>query len=180
MSNVETDKLKALQAHWEKFRCKHTGETELRKRTVRGGGVQFVEQCLQCGAATTNPLARAKAIEINGGVEPLPFDDELERRWREASKQGAEKITGHFETLSEFQIAEFHKWYEVYLASDEWKNKKHKVLKRAKNTCEGCGDARAEVVHHLTYKNVGEEFLFELVALCHLCHNRYHENEEKT
>ena len=32
----------------------------------------------------------------------------------------------------------------------------------------------AKQVHHTTYANVGHEFLFELVALCPECHNRYH------
>jgi 5-methylcytosine-specific restriction endonuclease McrA len=43
--------------------------------------------------------------------------------------------------------------------------------------CEGCGDEKAQEVHHKTYKNVGDEFLFELVALCNTCHDRYHKIE---
>jgi 5-methylcytosine-specific restriction endonuclease McrA len=29
-------------------------------------------------------------------------------------------------------------------------------------------------VHHLTYQNAGNEFLWELVAICRECHARYH------
>ena len=33
--------------------------------------------------------------------------------------------------------------------------------------------------HHLTYENVGEEFLFELVALCSDCHERLHQKRRE-
>jgi hypothetical protein len=32
----------------------------------------------------------------------------------------------------------------------------------------------AREVHHRTYQHVGEEFLYELLALCHGCHDRGH------
>ena len=38
--------------------------------------------------------------------------------------------------------------------------------------CEGCGVRRAAQVHHLTYEHVGDELLFELVAVCGQCHDR--------
>lgn len=177
MASFESKKLKALQEHWDSRHCKHDGPQQLRKRTVRLGGIQFVEQCLRCGAATTSPMARAKAIEANGGIEPPPFDDNLEVKWRKDGEGGAKKITGHFETLQDFHTAEFHNWYDVYLSSDEWAYKKSKVMQRANHLCEGCGDAKAQVVHHMTYKNVGNEFLFELVALCNPCHDRYHKGD---
>jgi len=47
MSNVEAEKIAALQKHWEQFRCDHSGEKELRKRTVAGGGIQHVYHCLR-------------------------------------------------------------------------------------------------------------------------------------
>lgn len=179
MSNVETEKLKALQEHWKSFNCDHSGDKELRKRIVAGGGVQYVYQCLRCGSAASNAHARAKAIELAGGQEPPPFDGQLPKKWKKASEDGAKEITGHFDNLSEFNRAEFHKWYAGYLESDEWNNKKQKVFERASFICEGCMEASAEVVHHTTYKNVGAEFLFELVALCHPCHDRFHENEDE-
>jgi 5-methylcytosine-specific restriction endonuclease McrA len=67
--------------------------------------------------------------------------------------------------------------YKDYLKSDKWKFIRRKVLTRANYTCEGCFDARATEVHHLHYKHVYNEFLWELVAICSDCHRRYHEKE---
>lgn len=180
MANFESQKMMALQEHWGSRQCKHDNEKQLRKRTVRNGAIQFVEQCLRCGAAATSPMAKVKAIETNGGVEPPPFDDSLEVKWRKEGEDGAKKITGKYDTLQDFHTAEFQNWYDVYLSSDEWAYKKSKVMQRANHLCEGCGDVKAQVVHHMTYKNVGNEFLFELVALCKPCHERYHEKDGGT
>ncbi|MGI8399864.1 hypothetical protein ACRYWZ_26180 [Agrobacterium deltaense] len=51
------------------------------------------------------------------------------------------------------------------------------MFKRSGGMCEGCGLAEAKQVHHLTYKHVGCEFLFELVAICDGCHERLHQDE---
>lgn len=64
--------------------------------------------------------------------------------------------------------------YNAYLQSPEWKSKRARVLKRASGICEGCGIKRATQVHHLHYKNVFKEFLFELVAICEECHDMVH------
>lgn len=56
-----------------------------------------------------------------------------------------------------------------------WARKRSLVLERANHTCEGCGIRRATQVHHLTYKHVYDEFLWELVATCDECHDRAHE-----
>jgi hypothetical protein len=73
------------------------------------------------------------------------------------------------------QQAEWRQWYEKYLQTDEWLDRRRRVLVRAGNVCEGCRQAPATQVHHLTYKHVGNEFLWELVAICRACHERYHD-----
>jgi len=64
--------------------------------------------------------------------------------------------------------------------SDQWRDKRVLVLKRACGMCEGCGQARAREVHHKTYQHLGAEFLFELVALCVECHRRIHSEPRQT
>jgi 5-methylcytosine-specific restriction endonuclease McrA len=51
------------------------------------------------------------------------------------------------------------------------------VIERADGLCEGCRSAEAVHVHHLTYKHCGNEFLWELVAICRECHERVHGRE---
>lgn len=71
-------------------------------------------------------------------------------------------------------------YYDAYIKSERWANKRAMVLKRCSQTCEGCGVRPATQVHHLTYEHLGDELLFELVGLCRDCHERVHgiENEE--
>lgn len=64
--------------------------------------------------------------------------------------------------------------YESYLKSQEWADRRSKVMERAGHRCEGCRNALATEVHHLSYEHVTQEFLFELVAMCGDCHARWH------
>lgn len=68
--------------------------------------------------------------------------------------------------------------YNAYLASPAWAEKRRRVFKRARGVCEGCGEARATQVHHLTYRRVFNELLFDLVAVCGPCHQRAHPHKE--
>ena len=63
--------------------------------------------------------------------------------------------------------------YENYLLCPEWKRKRQFIIERDK-ICQGCLDAPIHDVHHLTYANVGKEFMYELVGLCRECHSRCH------
>jgi hypothetical protein len=72
------------------------------------------------------------------------------------------------------QPSDWPQLYADYLRSRQWAETRAKVMARAQHRCEGCRDALATEVHHLTYENVTREFLFELVALCEGCHERVH------
>ena len=67
---------------------------------------------------------------------------------------------------------DWDKYYPLYIQSEEWKEKRIEVLRRDGYMCV-CG-SRAEVVHHNNYQQVGNENLFELVALCEECHSDVH------
>lgn len=65
--------------------------------------------------------------------------------------------------------------YDDYIEnSPKWQNIRQKVLERDNGKCQGCLINKATQVHHLTYKNVCNEFMFELISICEICHNRYH------
>ncbi len=64
----------------------------------------------------------------------------------------------------------WHDAYTGYLKGAQWDNRRRLVLKRANGLCEGCRNQPATQVHHLTYRRVGNEMLFDLVAVCDHCH----------
>lgn len=60
--------------------------------------------------------------------------------------------------------------------TSEWQIKRAEVLKRDGMLCV-CGD-RATEIHHKTYENLGQELLFDLVALCRYCYRGIHSGEK--
>ena len=58
--------------------------------------------------------------------------------------------------------------------SGEWRELSAKVMRRAQFTCEACLDRRATVVHHLTYAYGTLPPANLLIAVCHVCHDRFH------
>lgn len=173
LRNFEIDRQRALVEYSKKSECIHPNR-ELRKRTVAGGQVQYVRQCVQCGQATLNPLAKAAAIAENGGTEPALFDNSLKDQWQMRLDAGRKEIIGEHGSREQFEQQEFFVWYDEYLKSSEWKLRRDLVIARANNKCEGCQRQPASSVHHRTYEHVGAEFLFELVAVCAECHDRLH------
>lgn len=60
--------------------------------------------------------------------------------------------------------------YKKYLASREWAIKKEAIAKRCSGFCERCAVGSYESTHHVTYKNIGNEPLDDLLAVCNECH----------
>lgn len=63
--------------------------------------------------------------------------------------------------------------YKDYINSDKWREKS-KLFLRKNPTCQICLKYRSEDVHHLTYKNLGNEQECELMVLCTRCHHNIH------
>ena len=162
------DKNALWKEHTARFSCDHS-KSELRERTVRGGGKQCVCQCLRCGAAVSNAVKTEVAIAQNGGKPLTPFDEQLQASWESDVKESTDRIMNADDSA-------FWQAYEKYLASPEWQKKREKVLARASGVCEGCGGNSATQIHHLSYEHVGDEYLFELVAVCDACHEKLHLN----
>lgn len=64
--------------------------------------------------------------------------------------------------------------YQDYLNSDIWKQKRLKVLNRAKFVCERCKKEQATQIHHKTYEHIFNEPLSDLLAVCADCHRTIH------
>lgn len=69
----------------------------------------------------------------------------------------------------------FFEVYREYLKSEKWSKKRDAVMKRDGGICQACLKEPATQVHHKTYKNVFEEPLFDLVAICDKCHKQIHD-----
>jgi 5-methylcytosine-specific restriction endonuclease McrA len=73
----------------------------------------------------------------------------------------------------------WHEWYvHCYLCSEEWAEKRERVLMRDRYVCRHCRRAEATCVHHVTYRRVtmgrARERLSDMVALCATCHRKAH------
>jgi 5-methylcytosine-specific restriction endonuclease McrA len=157
------------------WNCDHS-QTEIRWRVRRNGQGCWVMQCLVCGREM-RPVAKSSP-DVLRLTEKKPFDEALagvvqsrlrearERQWK-AQQQAAEQET-------EQQSREWWRQYNQYLKTPQWERKRHAVMKRSQGICEGCRVNKAVQVHHLTYEHVGDEFLWELVAVCRMCHSRIH------
>jgi 5-methylcytosine-specific restriction endonuclease McrA len=107
-----------------------------------------------------------------------PRDEGLQRRWWEEQGRRYEALRqAEDETRKaaiETRKANWRRRWEDHINSPEWRALRVRVLERAGGLCEGCRQAPAVQVHHLTYKHLGNELLWELVAVCDACHERAH------
>ena len=147
--------------------CSHE-KTELCRRVVANGGVQYVHQCLNCGEAIGGPVAHSR---VTGDVRD--FDSSIKEGWQQRRRVGR----SYDEIERDFR-ERWRELYSQYLRSAEWRRLRQEVILRSGGICEGCRKAQPDEIHHISYKHVGGELLFELVALCESCHARCHEGHE--
>jgi hypothetical protein len=151
--------------------CTHA-EVAVRQVAIAGGSIQFRKQCQTCGELIGQAIAKNAAP-----ADCPPNDEALFARY------GAQRRKEYYDILREHarkQKARDSEWwakYNAYLQTPKWQETRGKVLKRSAGSCEGCGQGPATQVHHRTYEHVGDEFLFELVAVCNSCHDRLHRGQ---
>lgn len=70
--------------------------------------------------------------------------------------------------------------YYDYIKSIHWENVKNRYRKsKLKQNCV-CGSFTRIVFHHLTYKRLGHERLWDIIPLCWDCHNKTHDNHQNS
>lgn len=126
------------------------------------------DQCLTCGDSMRQPVSHVTVRLRFGPNEPPDFDEAARDTYtrNRLAALAQEREVGRAE-------------YAQYLSSPEWRAKRQLVLKRCGGTCEGCMSAAVDQVHHLTYKHIYRELLFELVGLCDECHRVAHDEENE-
>lgn len=162
-------------AELSRHECKHDRQ-RLCRGTNKGGAPVVRMQCLDCGERIGNPVKRPP------NVEELPeFDDAKHETYSAARKAAKEKVDQKYIDIhlrrwkgKEEGDSYYAQAHNAYLESPAWKERRRLVKERSQGLCEGCRAAAATEVHHLTYAHWGQEFLFELVALCGDCHDRIH------
>lgn len=148
--------------------CPHGSTTAYRVR-IANGALQVRNCCVECGERVGTALSQKE----RPWVESLPWQPE-EHAASYKSRRDAERRTMLLD-LARRQYAErgrFTKSYSEYMDSEAWRVKRALVLKRCGGVCEGCGAAKATEAHHVSYVHLFNEFLFELLGLCHDCHDR--------
>lgn len=74
---------------------------------------------------------------------------------------------------------EWRKRYEEVMNSDGWRSRRLLALHRASSKCEECGSEDRLHVHHLTYRNFGNELPEDLQVLCESCHVKKHQKPKR-
>lgn len=65
--------------------------------------------------------------------------------------------------------------YKIYMKSQAWRTRKNKYFAVYGKQCAVCSSHYRVGVHHISYKNLGRELDEDLVVLCWLHHNAYHD-----
>lgn len=87
-------------------------------------------------------------------------------------KEGVKKIV-----IQEKKIVRKRKnKYKEYINSSSWRKRKASFfMSECNKKCHICASLKELHVHHMTYKNIGNEKDSELVTLCKTCHFNLHE-----
>jgi hypothetical protein len=169
MHLLTEQRIKALEHQLGLITCEH--ETiKIRYRETSIGTKMYKRQCIRCGEMVGNWIPHTTI----GSTNIDPIDDGLAANYRKTKFELEKAIS---DLILEHKNNDRNEWYKEYLSSPEWRAKRRLVFDRCNWVCEGCGRSSTEVAHHTTYKNVGNEFLFELVGLCRNCHDSYHDKE---
>lgn len=156
------------------FQCLGASHTpgDIVRNYDSSGRAFYKMQCYNC-YKTYGPMIPHENVSKN----VKNFDDEYYQKSREKLEADLYRLNDVFEKMTQKYTQARKEKYHDYLASAEWKEKANRVKKRANFICEGCLENKATEVHHLTYENLYDEFMFELMALCSRCHRKIHKGK---
>jgi 5-methylcytosine-specific restriction endonuclease McrA len=132
-------------------------------RTIKNGTKQYGTQCRRCGSFV---CMKRSAIPLNETLEE--YDADLRAAF---SQEAAELARVQYSQERQQKTAEWFAWYSEYLQTPKWAEKRDRVLRRDFHLCQACLRRKATVVHHKTYAHVFDEPLFDLISMCHECHD---------
>lgn len=143
------------------YKCAHS-KTILVYIVTSNNVIQYKRQCVWCLQCTTGAISHKSLTKKEKQTAVLRNDKLMTERFYQRANEWAKA-----------RRESFWKYYTEYLESPEWASKRADVLERDRYTCQfkfrGC-TRRAVQVHHLTYENVGNEPLEDLISVCIHCH----------
>ena len=177
--NYEINNYEDYENHIDFINCQNHHDWEYRYKKSEIGRITLYSQCSFCGKKHKSGMLKHETVpnllqKIHLGQINL-YDDTL-----------YEKIGANYDSFSKIrQIKHFQEntnqkkqWFvkhSEYLKTEKWKSIRLKVLKRDDYLCQCCLEASATEVHHLTYANWMDEFMYELISVCYNCHhNKIH------
>lgn len=131
---------------------------------------QIRVQCDICGGCLNmkKPLSHEKYSHLTKGE----FSTERFNNWKTSKNSEQEYI---FETSKNLKFLNSNYGrYTTHLQSFYWKKIRAQALSRDRNLCQSCKKSAAQDVHHLTYRNLGQEKVEDLLSLCRRCHEIMH------
>ncbi len=151
--------------------CEHSNRVYC-QRTFTNGSIHVGTTCLNCGDFRAVKKDSIPQLERNNLRDYDPaIKDAYHMRQRDQYRLQAQ--------LTQQEIlTENRQTMNGYYDSDQWKQKRKFRLQINDRIhfglCEVCSKNRATDIHHITYARFGNEWLFDLAAICHGCHESLH------
>lgn len=169
------ERLPGLFAAWIADACDHPNRSVV--RWVNDGGATCYKRfCRDCGTMVSEFLKHEDAQR--GGYNLDLTRDAMASRSRGYYRERQEALDRIVNSAAERMQPVNRSSRGDYFRTAEWKAKRRLIMRRAANTCEGCLIVPADDVHHVTEEHFGNEFAFELLALCRDCHERFHNSRK--
>jgi hypothetical protein len=136
---------------------------------INGGNSQKYAVCQKCGNKIGGPIRQTDAERCLTSLPLLSdFNDDNNEKDHEENQR--------IQTFIEANFPSSQDAYANYLKSPKWQETRRQCMQRYGNTCQMCAGVATDV-HHLSYQHKGNEWWFELVALCKRCHKEWHNIE---
>jgi hypothetical protein len=142
-------------------------DVQYRLRILSNGTKQYGKHCQRCGK-----WSAVKKTVVPFDADVKEFDPSIRERFHERARKIFEERREALESERREQQQKWWDDYSDYLLSAAWQSKRRRVLDRDCHICQACRRKKATEVHHLSYKHVFNEPLFELISVCHECHEK--------
>ncbi|WP_434654605.1 HNH endonuclease [Pseudomonas sp. R3-56] len=167
--------------------CAHE-HLDARLRTYSTGGNAIALQCITCG----HHVSTSSKSKYPGWATLTPFDQDLVKRsteeynaWLQHRFESSKIDHKNYKNSVRQRLQQGElTWrdnsrFGTYYDSPEWERTRARIIRRDDYQCQAC-KCSAECVHHILYDRLGAENDYDLISLCHNCHNVIHKEQRKT